>query len=256
MAKRGRALMGWQVALRGRLGELSLDLSFTSNAGPTLIVGPNGAGKTTVLRAIAGARLPFHGEIRLSGRTLVDGRSGVCLPPEERNIGYVPQGYALFPHLRAVDNVAFGCRGSARERKQRALSVLERFEARHLAARYPSELSGGEQQRVALARALAIEPRGLLLDEPLSALDARTRRTMRSFLAEYLSAEERPAIVVSHDVRDVLALGGHVLVLEDGKITQQGSAHELARAPATDFVSEFFDAIPSGSRPATDPAPS
>jgi molybdate transport system ATP-binding protein len=255
MAERGSALMGWQVALRGRLGELSLDVSFTSNAGPTLIVGPNGSGKTTVLRAIAGARLPLQGEIRLNGRTLVDQGSGVCLPPEERHIGYVPQGYALFPHLTAVDNVAFGCRGGARECKEQALAALERFEARHLAARYPLELSGGEQQRVALARALATEPRGLLLDEPLSALDARTRRTMRSFLAEYLSAQERPAIVVSHDVRDVLALGGHVIVLEDGKITQQGSAHDLAHAPATDFVSEFFDAIPSGARSPANRAP-
>jgi ABC-type sulfate/molybdate transport systems ATPase subunit len=237
----------WQVALRGRLGALALDLGFTTGAGPTLIVGPNGSGKTTLLRAIAGARLDLHGEICLNGRTLFDSRTGVRLPPEQRNIGYVPQGYALFPHLKALDNVAFGCPGSASERREQARAVLERFAAGHLASRYPSQLSGGEQQRVALARALAVEPGGLLLDEPLAALDARTRRTMRGFLSEYLSADARPAIVVSHDVRDVLALGGHVIVLEDGAITQQGSAQDIARAPATEFVAEFFAATLPGS---------
>ena len=245
--------MGWEVSLRGQLGTLTVDVQFCTHTVPTVIVGPNGAGKTTILRAVTGARLPLEGSIRLNGRLLFDSVRGVNLPPEARGVGYVPQGYALFGHLTTLQNVAFGCPKTKGAPRTQARRALERFEALHLAARFPAELSGGERQRVALARALAPEPRGLLLDEPLAALDPRTRRFMRRYLADYLAREPRPALVVSHDVRDVLTLGGEILVLENGSVIQRGSAAELIRTPKSDFVAELFDthdaATPPGSRP-------
>jgi molybdate transport system ATP-binding protein len=230
---------GWQVELRGRIGSLALDLCFEAGDGPTIVIGPNGAGKTTLLRAIAGADMGLRGRVRLGDRTLLDTAGGVCLPPDARRLGYVPQGLGLFPHLRALDNVAFGC-GRGPAARQRAHAVLERLGAPHLADRRPHELSGGERQRIALARALAPEPHGLLLDEPLSALDAGQRRRTRAFLAEHLRRAGRPALVVTHDLRDILAIDGEILVLEAGRVVQQGRADELARAPASELVEELL----------------
>lgn len=229
----------WQIELRGRIGALAIDVCFEAGDGPTILVGPNGAGKTTVLRAIAGADVGLRGLVRLRGRALVDTAAGVCLPPEARRVGYVPQGLGLFPHLTALGNVAFGC-GRGPSAQTRALAALERLGARHLGDRRIHALSGGERQRVALARALAIEPAGLLLDEPLSALDVGQRRRTRAFLAEHLRGAGRPAIVVTHDVRDIVALGGEVVVLEAGRVIQQGPAEALARDPATEFVAELL----------------
>lgn len=231
---------GWQVELRGRLGALELDVRFSTGDGPTLLVGPNGAGKTTVLRAIAGAALPLTGTIRLGERTLLDTSSGVRLSPERRGIGYVPQGLGLFPHLTALDNVAFGC-GRGPTARTRARAMLEQVEALALTDRRIHELSGGQRQRVALARALAPEPRGLLLDEPLSALDVGQRRRTRDFLHGHLRKPGRPALVVTHDLRDILGLGGEVIVLDHGRVVQQGRAEDLAREPADDLVAELLD---------------
>ena len=236
----------WEVELRGRIGGLALDVRFEAGDGPTILVGPNGAGKTTVLRAIAGADVGLRGHVRLAGRTLLDTASGVDLPPEARRIGYVPQGLGLFPHLTALDNVAFGC-GRGPAARQRAHAVLERMGALQLASRRPHELSGGERQRIALARALAIEPAGLLLDEPLSALDVGQRRRTRALLAEHLRGAGRPAIVVTHDVRDLLAIDGQLVVLEAGRVVQVGRAAELAAAPATDFVADLLEPLVSVS---------
>jgi ABC-type sulfate/molybdate transport systems ATPase subunit len=232
----------WQVELRGRLGGLAVDMRFEAGDGPTIVVGPNGAGKTTLLRAIAGADLGLRGRVQLHGRTLLDTTAGVSLPPEVRRVGYVPQGLGLFPHLTALDNVAFGC-GRGPAARQQAHAVLERMDALHLAHRRPHELSGGERQRIALARALAIEPLGLLLDEPLSALDVGQRRRTRAFLAEHLQQAGRPALVVTHDLRDVLAIAAEIVVLEAGRVAQQGHAEELARAPATEFVAELLEPL-------------
>jgi ABC-type sulfate/molybdate transport systems ATPase subunit len=156
-------------------------------------------------------------------------------------VGYVPQGFGLFPHLRAVDNVAFGLAGR-KDRRRVARSLLEDLGIAAVADRMPRDLSGGERQRVALARALVLDPELLLMDEPLSALDAASRRRMRSFLAVHLEERQRPAIIVTHDVRDVMALGGDVHVLEGGRIVQQGTAEDLREDPGTDFVAEFFGA--------------
>jgi len=237
--------MTWCVEIEARLGDLELDVALDGAQKPTVIIGPNGAGKTTLLRMIAGAYRPVSGKISIGATTVFDSSRGLCLPPEDRRVGYVPQGFGLFPHLRVVDNVAFGLsmkprRETVGTRRRAARVLLGELECAHLADRYPRRLSGGEQQRVALARALIVEPALLLLDEPLATLDPSSRRKLRRFLAGHL-AMRRPAIVVSHDVRDVEALDADVVVLEAGRVTQRGAVDEVRRRPATEFVAEFFD---------------
>jgi ABC-type sulfate/molybdate transport systems ATPase subunit len=238
--------MSWAVRIRMRVGTLELDVDLEGGREPVALIGPNGAGKTTVLRTVAGAYRPEAGRIRIGEAEVFDSERGIDVAPEDRHVGYVPQGYGLFPHLSVVDNVAFGWtarmpHASRGQRRERAAGLVERVELSHLAHRVPAGLSGGEQQRVALARALAAEPRMLLLDEPLAALDARARRTVREYLAAHLAEASRPALVVSHDLRDVRALGGPVCVIEGGRILQHGSAEELARCPASEFVEAFFE---------------
>jgi ABC-type sulfate/molybdate transport systems ATPase subunit len=236
--------VSWQVTIRMRVGAFDLDVDLRGGDAPVALIGPNGSGKTTLLRTIAGAYRPQEGLIRLGEERVFDADAGIDLPPERRGVGYVPQGYGLFPHLSALDNVAFSwiVRGVARdERRRAALRFMERLGCAHLADRSPTTLSGGEQQRVALARALTAEPRMLLLDEPLAALDAPSRRSIRSHLAAHLSERSGPALVVSHEARDVHALGALVYVLERGRVAQCGTADVLARAPATEFVAAFFE---------------
>ena len=245
-AAAGGALSSWHARVRMRLGTLELDVSVDGGHEPVALIGPNGSGKTTLLRTIAGAHRPDVGTVQLGEEVVFDAERGIDVPPEERHVGYVPQGYGLFPHLSVLDNVAFGLMGrpprpSREERRAAALRLLERMGCAPLADRRPATLSGGEQQRVALARALTVEPRILLLDEPLAALDARARRNIRSYLVEHLAERRGPALVVSHDARDVRALGAHVLAIEEGRIVQRGSAEELAAVPATEFVAAFFE---------------
>lgn len=237
--------MSWEIAVRLSLGALRMDVALAGDAQPVAVLGPNGSGKTTLLRTIAGVHRPEAGRIRIGERVLFDSEAGVDLPPEQRRVAYVPQGYGLFPHLSALDNVAFGLRSRPRtERRRAAAEALASLGAGHLAARRPRALSGGERQRVALARALAIDPVILLLDEPLAALDVTARRAVRRYLAERLGARSQPAIVATHDPRDVAALVARAWVLEGGRVTQEGAPAELAAAPATEFVAEFFSAGP------------
>jgi molybdate transport system ATP-binding protein len=238
--------MRWQLCVQAKIGSLELAVELDGGREPLVLVGPNGAGKTTLLRIVAGAHRPASGRIEVGERLLFDAAHGIDLPPEARRVGYVPQGYGLFPHLSVVDNVSFGLASKAhfepaRARREKALVWLAELGSAELADRFPRELSGGEKQRVALARALILEPDVLLLDEPLSALDATSRRTMRAFLAAHLQKRARPALVVSHDIKDVLALGGQVAVLENGRVVQRGSAQELAQRPNTAFVAELFE---------------
>lgn len=230
--------MSWTIALSGSVGSLRLEVDLRSQTAVTCLVGPNASGKTTVLRAIAGADLGLTGEIRLLDEVLFSSATTTNVPAELRRIGYVPQGYGLFPRMTAHQNVAFGLRGTEGA-ASRALDMLELVEAAHLADRMPARLSGGERQRVALARALAMKPAAILLDEPLAALDPRSRRQTREFLVSFLSDTGCPALVVSHDVRDARALGGTVAVMERGRITQQGTLQALCEMPATEFVAEF-----------------
>jgi molybdate transport system ATP-binding protein len=234
----------WHVQIEARIGTLDLNVALQGQRQPTALVGPNGSGKTTLLRIICGAQAPTRGEIEVRGAVLYSSTRHVDLPPEQRAVGYVPQGYGLFPHLRAIDNVAFGQSVSRRRsarglRREAAYAMLQQLDCVALAQRFPHELSGGEQQRVALARALITQPKLLLLDEPLAALDAGARRRVRSFLAARLSSLELPAIVVTHDARDAAALQAQVCVLERGRISQQGSLAQLQRDPSSDFVAEF-----------------
>lgn len=236
--------MSWAIALESHFGSLRLDVAIGGNRDPTVIVGPNGAGKTSLLRLVAGAYRPHSGRITIGETTVFDSNAGVDLPPEDRRVGYVPQGFGLFPHLRVVDNVAFGQsvgrgRKSTEVRRIEAMALLDELDCAHLANRLPKRLSGGEQQRVALARALMVDPKLLLLDEPLSTLDPSARRKLRAFLTAHLTTRRTPAIVVTHDVRDVEALGADIVVLENGTISQRGSIDDLRREPATEFVAEF-----------------
>ena len=228
--------MIWTAQISARVGSLDLSVSLEGDAEPLLLIGPNGAGKTSLLRILAGAGSVQTGRIVVAGRILLDTNTGICLPPQDRRVGYVPQGYGLFPHLSAVDNVAFGLAG-----RDRAIAdaMLSEVGCADLASQRPAHLSGGEKQRVALARALVTQPQLLLLDEPLAALDVGSRRHMRRFLASHLTG--RPAVVVTHDARDVRALGGRVVVLEAGRVVQSGSVAEVEEAPIDEFVREFFN---------------
>ena len=231
------------VRVQARFGALELDVELTTLS-TLAIVGPNGAGKTSLLRTVLGAQRPERGRIVLSERVLFDAAAGVELPIEDRGIGYVPQGYALLPHLNALDNVAFAValrrpELTRTERYTRAATLLERFGAGAVATRRPALLSGGEQQRVAMARALGAEPRALLLDEPLAALDAAGRKQMRTVLAAQLEQLGLPTLLVTHDPLDAAALDAQVAVLEQGRIVQLGKCDELAAAPRSAFAAEL-----------------
>ncbi len=206
------------IDVRKRLREFELDVTLDVPDGVTLVLGPSGSGKTTLLRLIAGVLRPDAGRVATDERVFSDQRTFV--PAFRRNIGVVFQEYALFAHLCVRDNVAFGlrARGVARsERKRRAAAILERFEIGDLGAARVDELSGGQRQRVALARALAIDPAVLLLDEPLSALDAATRSRMRLELHAMLRNVGVPTLLVTHDSDDVKAFPGRSTYLERGR---------------------------------------
>jgi molybdate transport system ATP-binding protein len=223
-------------------GEFTADLEVDVDPGEVLVVlGPNGAGKTTLLRAVAGLESLQHGQIRLGDRMLDDGAGGF-VPPERRGVGLVFQDYRLFPHLSVLDNVAFGPRaaGAGRRTSRRAAREwLERLELQGLAERRPGQLSGGQAQRVALARALAVRPAALLLDEPLAALDARARLEVRVALRRHLVDYGGPVVVVSHDAVEAMAMADRLLVIEGGRVVQEGSPAQVARRPATDYVARL-----------------
>jgi len=212
------------------LRSFALDVALSIGRETLALVGPSGAGKTTVLRAVAGLRRPDSGRIALGERAWFDGAAGVDLPPEARSVGLVFQEYALFPHMTVRANVAFGGRG------RRVDELLERFGIGALAGERPASLSGGERQRVALARALARDPSVLLLDEPLSALDAHTRGVVRAELQDLLAELALPALLVTHDFRDAAALADRVGVVVDGTLRQLGTPSELVERPADAFV--------------------
>jgi ABC-type sulfate/molybdate transport systems ATPase subunit len=223
------------------LRSYELAVRLTVAAETVALVGPSGAGKSTVLRAIAGLRAPDRGRIALGGDVWFDSERRVDRAPEARSVGLVFQEYALFPHMTVRRNVAFGASANAGPGAP-ATSVdelLARLGIAHLAGERPGNVSGGERQRVALARALARGPGVLLLDEPLAALDAHTRASVRGHLQDLLAGLRLPTIMVTHDFRDATALADRVGVIVDGRLRQVATAEELVRHPRDAFVASF-----------------
>jgi molybdate transport system ATP-binding protein len=222
-------------------GGFAVDVPLQVPAGAVLaLLGPNGAGKSTTLRALAGLLPLTRGHVRLDGAMLED--DAMRVPAEDRPVGLVFQDYLLFPTMSARDNVAFGLRARGTDRATALAAadrLLDRFELGGHADVRPGKLSGGQAQRVALARALAVSPRLLLLDEPLAALDAGTRMTVRTDLRTHLDGFDGATVLVTHDPLDALVLADHLVVIEGGRVVQSGTPVDVARAPRTDYVARL-----------------
>lgn len=200
-----------------------------------MLFGPSGAGKTSVLDCIAGIRKPETGRIAIDGMSLFDSARRINLPPAERQLAYVFQNLALFPHLTVAKNVTYGLRGKTEQIvRERRDNILSRFGIEAFAQRLPSELSGGERQRVALARSLVTDPRALLLDEPLAALDGKTRAAIVEDLRAWNTDHQVPILYVTHSVREALAVGERVLMIEAGRIVAVGLPWDLLNAEEWD----------------------
>ena len=207
------------------------------------LLGPSGSGKTTLLRAVAGLEKPTAGRITIGNNVVYDGSPRSEIPAEERNLGLVFQSYALWPHKTVFDNVAYPLKlrkVASGEIKQRVQSVLEQLGLGHLGNRHPHQLSGGQQQRVAIGRALVYNPPVILLDEPLSNLDAKLREEARGFLRELIIKLGLSALMVTHDQNEAMAISDRILLLNNGVIEQQGTPQEMYGNPATLFAAEFM----------------
>jgi molybdate transport system ATP-binding protein len=227
-----------------------LDVVFEAPPGFTILFGASGAGKTTLLNCVAGITRPDSGHIRVRGAVLFEGGEGLSLPVAERRVGYVFQDLALFPHLTAAENIAYGlARLDRREQKSRTDAILSSFRIAHLRHRKPAQISGGERQRVALARALVTDPRVLLLDEPLAALDLPTKSLIVDDLRAWNERHRVPILYVTHSRDEVFALGERVLVMERGRIIAEGTPHQVMTAPRMETVAQLagfeniFDAV-------------
>ncbi|WLI87707.1 ABC transporter ATP-binding protein [Massilia sp. R2A-15] len=239
------------------VNELHLDYGSGATANPILkgvsmhlqrgevvaLLGPSGSGKTTLLRAVAGLESPKQGTIDIGERRVFDGAAGLEMPAEARNLGLVFQSYALWPHKTVFDNVAYGLKlrkmGKS-EIEGKVNEVLSQLGLGHLGARFPHQLSGGQQQRVAIARALVYNPPVILLDEPLSNLDAKLREEARAFLRELIVRLGLSALMVTHDQAEAMAISDRILLLNNGKIEQQGSPQSMYETPDTLFTAEFM----------------
>ena len=235
--------MSLEASIRLTLGPLDLDMELTIDEGEVVaLLGPNGAGKTTLLRAVAGL-VPFHsGHVALDGKVLEDTTTGEYVPTERRPIGFVFQDYLLFPHLSVLDNVAFGLRSHGMSRgsaAEKAGEWLDRVGLKSYSDAKPAELSGGQRQRVALARALAPDPRLLLLDEPLAALDVSTRAEVRRDLKRHLTSFRGIRLVVTHDPLEAVALADRLIVIEKGRLVQTGTPAEVTERPRSQYVADL-----------------
>jgi len=239
------------------VNDLHLDYGSGASANPILkgvsmhlqrgevvaLLGPSGSGKTTLLRAVAGLESPKSGTIDIGERRVFDGSRKLELPAEARNLGLVFQSYALWPHKTVFDNVAYGLKlrkMTARDIEPKVREVLAQLGLGHLGERFPHQLSGGQQQRVAIARALVYNPPVILLDEPLSNLDAKLREEARAFLRELIVRLGLSALMVTHDQAEAMAISDRILLLNNGKIEQQGTPQSMYEAPDTLFTAEFM----------------
>jgi len=229
------------IRLRKALGtDFDLDVTFAARPGITILFGASGAGKSTLLNCIAGVTTPDHGRIEFPQAVLFDSCHKINVPISKRRAGYVFQTLALFPHLTVEDNVQYGLAPvPANERKKKVGEILESFHIGRLAKRKPGEISGGERQRVALARSLVTNPRILLLDEPLAALDASTKAKIVEDLRMWNAKHRIPILYVTHSREEVFALGERVIVLDRGKIIADGTPHEVIRAPRQETLAQL-----------------
>ncbi len=221
--------------------DFALDLTFTLSPGITILFGPSGAGKTTLLDCVAGLTIPDAGKIAIGDCVLFNSTNRTNLPTQHRKLGYVLQDLALFPHLTAEQNVAYGLNQlRASERRQKSAAMLESFRALHLRKCKPREISGGERQRVALARSLVTDPCLLLLDEPLAALDAATKSKIIDDLRAWNAAHAIPILYVTHNREEVFALGDRVLVIENGRLIADGTPHGVMGAPRQESLAQLI----------------
>ena len=233
-----------EVAIVRRLGAFALDVAFDVGDELLVLAGPSGAGKSQTLRAITGLVRPDRGRIASGGRVLFDSSAGIDLPPQARRIGYVPQDYALFPHMTVEENVAYGLKvASAAARRREVEAMLDLLDLGGLAGRRPAQLSGGQQQRVALARALVTRPAALLLDEPFAALDPPIRRRLRRELKALRARLHLPTILVTHDLSEARAIGDRLAILTRGRLLQVDTPRVLAERPASVEVARFLGAV-------------
>lgn len=244
-------------SFRGESGsQFALEVEFDVAAGFTILFGASGAGKTTLLDCVAGLQTPDDGTIAIGEAVLFDSQSRVNLPPRRRSVAYLLQSLALFPHMTVEQNVQYGLASLAKgERDVRSGEVLESFHIASLVRRQPSEISAGERQRVALARALVTRPRVLLLDEPLTALDAVAKARILDDLRAWNRRHRIPILYVTHDREEVLALGESAIVLEKGHIVARGSPHDVLQRPQSESVAQLagfeniFDCSVTSSHP-------
>jgi iron(III) transport system ATP-binding protein len=219
-------------------------VSLTLNQGEVVsLLGPSGSGKTTLLRAVAGLEAPHQGRIKLGDRAIFDGASHLDVPAEARNLGLVFQSYALWPHKTVFDNVAFGLKlrkVSSADIATRVKKALDELSLGQLASRFPHQLSGGQQQRVAIARALVYNPPVILMDEPLSNLDAKLREEARAWLRDLIVTMRLSALVVTHDQSESMAMSDRILLLNNGVIEQQGTPQQMYAEPQTLFTADFM----------------
>ena len=225
---------------RGASDSFELDVDLNIDSGITILFGASGAGKTTLLDCIAGLQTPDQGRIAIGDQVLFDSAPGVNLPPNRRGIGYLLQSLALFPHMSVQQNVQYGLHGlPGAERDARCREILESLRIASLARRRPEELSGGERQRAALARTLVLRPRALLLDEPLTALDARVKSQIVDDLRAWNDRESIPILYVTHHREEIFAFGERVIVLEAGRVVAQGPAYDVLHRPKSETVAQL-----------------
>ena len=235
--------MSLDATINVRLGTFELDVALGVETGELVgVLGPNGAGKSTLLRCLAGLRRLDQGEVVLDGALVERAPGGPCVPAHRRSIGVVFQDYLLFPHLSALDNVAFGLRARGTPKstaRRRAHEWLERVGVADKAHARPAAMSGGQAQRVALARALATEPKLLLLDEPMAALDVATRAAVRRDLRSHLASFTGTRLLVTHDPLEAMVLSDRLVIIEGGRVVQRGTPAEVSQRPRSRYVAEL-----------------